>query len=292
MNDSKIMVLGAGGQLGSEWVRFLKNKQVSYRAYDSSQLDIKDSITLRDTILKTKPTVIINCAAYSQVDRAEKEYERAKAVNADALWVLSEAARKSGSLLVHYSTDYVFPGRQSDRIAFPDGYREEDQPDPVNAYGRSKLAGEEAVRETLDRYLIIRLSWLNGFFGNNFVKTMLRLGSEKETLRVVNDQFGSPTYTKNVVRNSWILLSGGYEGIYHLTSKGLISWFDLAVEIFRLAGLNVTVNPIPSGEFPSEAERPHFSKLCTDKISEVHGIELIDWKEGLEDLLRELNFKH
>lgn len=285
------MVLGAGGQLGREWVRFLKSRRQPYHAFDSSRLDITDSSAVTDTISRMQPAVVINCAAYSRVDQAEKEYERAKAVNADAVATISAACRDAHAMLLHFSTDYVFPGQKSDRAAFPQGYRENDPVGPVNAYGKTKLAGEEAIRNANKYYLIVRLSWLNGMYGNNFVKTMLRLGSERETIRVVNDQFGSPTFTGNVVRNCWNLLEQRKTGLYHLTSGGIISWFDFAVEIFRMTGLQVSVEPISSDEYPTVAKRPYFSKLCTEKIDIVPGIELTGWKDELEKLMNELNFK-
>lgn len=288
MSNPEFMLLGSGGQLGHEWTRFLDRENKTYRSYNSSQLDITDSAALRTAIGELKPSVIVNCAAYSYVDRAEEEPGKAHLVNSDAVEVMSLAAKKAGSLLIHYSTDYVFSGRKSDMDKYPNGYSESEPLDPVNIYGRTKLDGETAIRKTNDRYLIVRLSWLNGAHGHNFVKTMLRVGVEKKNVKVVNDQIGSPTYAREAVFNSWNLIKREQTGLFHLTSHGVISWYDFAVEIFRQSGMNVRVTPVSSEEYQTVAPRPYYSKLCTDKISAVPGSRIIEWKEGLGNLIREL----
>jgi dTDP-4-dehydrorhamnose reductase len=286
----KIVLLGASGQLGREWQHFLNRRQklnVILLPYTSQQLDITHFDEVRSEIDGQQPDMVINCAAYTKVDRAEDEREKARIVNADAVGNLARICSDAGCKLIHYSTDYVFPGRKRDRKANPEGYAEDHPTEPVNWYGQTKWEGEQAIRQITGDYLIIRVSWLCGQFGNNFVKTMLKLGRERDKVEVVNDQFGSPTFTENVVANCMHLLVSA-TGTYHITSKGLVTWYDFARSIFSISGMDVNLIPVSSKAFPTKAKRPYFSKLSTEKLESVTGSEIIDWETGLENLLAQL----
>jgi dTDP-4-dehydrorhamnose reductase len=190
---------------------------------------------------------------------------------------------------MHFSTDYVFPGTAEDMKRYANGYSEDHPVQPINVYGESKLEGEEAIRASGCDFVILRVSWLCGRYGHNFVKTMLKLGGERDELSVVNDQFGCPTFAQNVVENSWQLLEHNRSGTYHLSSIGKISWYHFAKEIFRQADIKVNLKQVPSSAFPTKAKRPAFSLLNTQKIATISGVTMIDWKEGLTNLLAELN---
>lgn len=286
----KIILLGASGQLGREWQYFFsqKNNDIVLLPYTSQQLDITHFDKVDREIKEQQPDVVINCAAYTKVDEAEEKRQLARKVNAEAVRHLAEICRDITCKLIHYSTDYVFPGRKRDRERNPEGYPEDYPVDPINWYGQTKWEGEEAVRGTLNDYLILRVSWLCGQFGNNFVRTMLKFGRERNHLKVVNDQWGSPTFTENVVRNTFVLIESGQTGTFHVTTTGLITWYDLAKTIFEIKEISIDLNTVTSDEFPTEAKRPFFSKLSTKKIEAVPDIVLRDWKTGLERLLHQL----
>lgn len=282
------MITGSGGQLGQEWVEYCSEVQVNYKAYDSSQLDITDVDVLRSKVAEVRPNIIINCAAYTNVDEAEVQKENSEKINAESVHTLALLCKENGIKLVHYSTDYVFSGKAEDKNLYSDGYPETHTIAPINQYGYSKWLGEQRIAESGCDYLVIRVSWLCGKYGHNFIKTMLRLGSEREELNVVNDQFGSPTFTKNVVENSMALLKNGQHGIFHLSSLGVCTWYDFASEIFSQEEIDIVVNPIDSSAFPTRAKRPAFSKLSTKKIANIGGIALVHWKTGLKQLLKSL----
>lgn len=287
----KVLLLGGTGQLGREWQRYRhrhKKEQWQCNAYSSSQLDITHLDSVRRTLEKQGPDLIINCAAYTDVDGAEEHCRQARRVNAEAVANLAELSAVLDIKLVHFSTDYVFAGRKHDRERFPLGYREDHTADPVNCYGQTKWEGEQAIRRSGCRHLIVRVSWLCGAYGSNFVKTMLRLGREMGALRVVDDQFGSPTFTHNLVPNTQLLIDKKQEGTYHLSSSGIISWADFAEAIFELTGLQVDVERVPTSEYPTPAPRPRFSKLNTAKARQVEGIRVEHWKTGLRQLLEQL----
>lgn len=287
----KILILGVKGQLGSDWKEFLEanpNDDIKASYYDLPELDISHKESVEHVLKKEKPDVVINCAAYTKVDQAENEKELARRINAESVEDLAILCESQGILLVHYSTDYIFAGRQEDEKRFPDGYPEEHKAEPINWYGQTKWEAEEAIRKAGDNHLIIRVAWLCGRYGGNFIKTMLRLGKERDTLKVVNDQTGSPTFTENVVKNTMALIKSDQRGTFHLTSKGKVTWFDLAQEIFRIADLQIVVAPVTSEEFKTEAKRPHYSKMDTSKIAQVEGVEIEDWKVGLQRLISKL----
>ncbi|MFU8858991.1 MAG: dTDP-4-dehydrorhamnose reductase [Cyclonatronaceae bacterium] len=285
MNNPKVMLLGADGQLGSDWHSFLRQKRMDAAVYTSADLDITDSRKLADAIGETDPGLIINCAAFTGVDAAEDEPETAQRVNYDAAGHLAQLAAGAGAILVHYSTDYVFSGSEADMVRYPSGFDEGHTPNPANVYAHTKYAGERAIRSSACDHLIIRTSWLCGASGHNFVRTMLRLGAERDEISVVNDQFGSPSYTGNVIHNTMALLQAGEKGLWHVTSRGIITWYDFAVEIMRQTGLGARIVPVPTSGYPTRAFRPFYTKLSTRSLEDVAGARLVSWSEGLRELL-------
>lgn len=288
----KIILLGASGQLGSEWQTYMdvtEHDDVVFLPYTSTQLDITHYREVSNELREQQPDVVINCAAFTDVDGAEEHRKKAQKINVEAVLYLAELSQELEYQLVHYSTDYVFPGYRQDRRALPDGYPEDHSINPVNWYGRTKWEGEQAIRNTNDDHLVIRISWLCGQYGSNFIKTMLKLGRERDKVQVVNDQWGSPTYAGNVVKNTYNLIQEEQRGTFHLTSGGLITWHDLATEAFERSDIDVEVEAVPSEEFQTRADRPFYSKLDTSKIEGVPGSELVDWKEGLDHLLAQLD---
>ncbi len=288
--QQKILLLGANGQLGREWQHFysdeMPGKKYILIPFTSARFDITNRNQVINTVKECEPDFIINCAAYTKVDEAENEREKALQINATAVKNIANICAEKEIKLIHYSTDYVFAGKKSDQKRFPEGYPEDHAADPVNWYGKTKWEGEQAIRESGCEHLILRLSWLCGAYGGNFVTTMLRLAENSDQLKVVDDQLGSPTFTANVVKNSLKLIDQRQEGTFHLTTSGLINWAEFASTIFEIRGIDVAVEPIPSSEFPTEAKRPQFSKLNTSKVEKVDGVKIEDWKIELKDLLQ------
>lgn len=279
----KIIILGAKGMLGSALTKgFADGNEVV--AWDREELDITDKDAVGEKIYEAQPDAVINAAAYTDVDGTEENQELANKINGEAVGYLAQACREAGAAFVHYSTDYVFDGKN------PEGYREDDQPGPpVNAYGRSKLLGEQQLFSLArsprpPRWHLIRTSWLYGINGKNFVDTMLRLGKEKDRLQIVNDQHGNPTYVKDLAEATEEIIVGTYEpGVYHVTNKTPpegITWFDFAVEIFAQADITVSVTPCASEEFPRPAKRPAYSMLINTKLPQRR-----DWREALAEYL-------
>jgi len=285
----KYLISGAGGQLGREWVRILEEsvRGDEFTALKHSDFDITDQDSVKKTLKHEKPDVLINCAAYTDVDGAENDREKADLINHIAIKNLAAECADAGIKLVHYSTDYVFPGKKEDEQIYPDGYPEDAETGPVNIYGKTKLAGEEALKRGTNNYLLIRVSWLCGSSGKNFVKTMLRLGSERNEVSVVDDQIGSPAFTFDVAEKTRKLVQIGKTGTYHISSDGMITWADFAEVIFSEAGMDVTVNRVTSEEFKTVAKRPAFSLLSKRKIVD-EGLMPVPWKSGLSDLLNRL----
>ena len=290
----RTIVLGGTGQLGQEWKYQLEDSddtEIDFiSGYGSQEVDITETSDLKEVLLSDQPDLIINCAAYTDVDGAEENKELAVQVNSRAVANLARLCADRQVKLVHYSTDYVFPGSSKDKDRLPGGYPEEHATDPVNWYGATKLKGEEAIRREGADHLILRTSWLCGAFGSNFITTMLRLAGQRDQLDVVNDQWGSPSFTKNVVRNSMHLIMQQLSGTYHITSGGLTTWCDFAREIFKQTGKDIHINPVSSDAFETKAKRPAFSKLNTRKLSSVEGSEIITWQTGLKQLLDQLNY--
>lgn len=284
----KLLITGAGGQLGQEWVDFCTNNGISFKGYSSNELNILDEDQLEYSFKTEQPDFFINCAAYTKVDKAEEEVELAGLVNSEALKYICKLCSDHSTKFIHYSTDYVFSGSKEDRMQVPDGYPEDFATKPINIYGATKRRGEVVIKESDCDHLIVRISWLSGQYGYNFVKTMLKLGVERDELNVVNDQFGSPTFADQVVEQTFELLQQNKSGTYHLSSDGITTWYHFSKEIFEQKGINVKVNPVSSADFPTKAKRPFFSKLSTQKISNVDGVLILDWKAGLQRLLKQL----
>lgn len=284
----KYLVTGAQGQLGSEWVKQLEKGGYTFSGYGSGDLDITDPTSVQLALKNDRPDVLINCAAYTHVDRAEAESEKAFSVNKEGVKHLAEYCLKYNIKLVHFSTDYVFPGNQSDEETFPGGYPEKADTNPVNVYGKSKLAGEKELLKVCPDHLLIRVSWLCGAYGSNFVKTMLRLAKNHTEIRVVQDQTGSPSFTFDVVEKTLALLQLKEKGCFHISCSGRVSWAGFAEEIFAQAGQQVRVVRIPSAEYKTEAKRPAFSLLSNKKCTNL-GLTQVHWKQGIQSLLTELN---
>ena len=281
----KILVTGANGQLGSE----IKVLADNYPGFDFVFTDIDDfPLDNESEIISNfkllQPDIVINCAAYTAVDKAEQDQVTADAINHLAIATLAGLCQESGVKLVHVSTDYVFDGTS------PVAYKETDVPNPKSVYGVTKLAGEIACFQNCPESIIIRTAWVYSEFGNNFVKTMLRLMSERDSLGVVNDQIGSPTYAFDLAQVILTILdSGKWEpGIYHYSNEGEISWFDFASDIKTIAQKTCEIKGIPASSYPTPAERPAFSLLDKSKIKAVYGIEPIDYKVSLKKMMTRL----
>lgn len=283
----KFLVTGANGQLGKEWVHFLKDGKYPFNQYGSGDLDITDQEAVKKVLKKERPDVILNCAAYTKVDEAENNPEKAFLVNKTGVLNLLMAAEQMNQMLVHYSTDYVFPGKAGDEKNYPAGYTEDAPTDPVNVYGSSKRAGEKLLEKSSANWLLIRVSWLCGQFGNNFVTKILQLAKERDQLKVVNDQMGSPSFTSDVVNKSFQLITEESRGKFHVSSGGKISWAEFAKEILHQIKSDTVVNEVPSSEFPVIAKRPAFSLLSKEKLI-TYGLNPVDWKDGLSKLLHQI----
>jgi len=287
----KFLITGAGGQLGREWVHTLQLQKRPFRAFGSSELDITDTALVSEHLNRYAPDVVINCAAWTDVDGAEDHIQQAMAVNCQGAGLLADWCATRNAFMVHYSTDYVFAGHPDDEKRYPSGYPETAKTAPVNRYGESKRAGEERVIASGAPNLVIRLSWLCGVYGENFLSTMLRLGREGRALRVVSDQIGSPTWADEVPHYTCQLLERKEQGIFHLTSQGRLSWHDLACELFEQAQMDVSLIPVPTVDYPAKAVRPHWSKLDTGKLSAATGDTPEIWNVGLCRFLRKLEEK-
>ena len=277
----KWLVTGASGQLGREWSLALQQDGEEVVSCTRGELDITDAAQTGQLVDQVKPDVIVNCAAYTKVDQAEVETEQAEAVNAHGVAGLARMCAGRRILLVHYSTDYVFPGLPEHRRLLPEGYPESFPPDPVNAYGRTKWMGEQEIRRSNCEHLIIRTSWLCGKHGGNFVYTMLRLAQERDHLKVVDDQYGCPTFTVPAVHNTRALIESRLRGTFHLSSQGVTTWHDFARKIFELKGLDVRVEAVPSSGFPTTAARPKWSRLDIRQLAGVTGTRILPWEDEL-----------
>lgn len=275
-----ILVTGANGQLGQEMQRLSAVSPNNYLFTDIAELDITDAGAVRQAVEQNAVDVIVNCAAYTNVERAEEDEAAAEAINCNAVKNLADAAAATGATLIHVSTDYVFDGTGH----LP--YTEEAATSPLGAYGRTKLAGEKAVQKSGCKHLIFRTAWLYSEYGNNFLKTMLRLTGEKEHINVVFDQVGSPTYAGDLAMTIFSIIEGGYfagnEGLYHFTNEGVCSWYDFAVEIAAAVGHDkCRIMPCHTSEFPTKAARPAYSVLDKTKIKTTFGVEIPHWRESM-----------
>jgi len=289
----RVLVTGAGGQVGRELLRVFEGR-AHLIPCDRNALDLTSPRQIRARVREVAPDMIINAAAYTAVDRAESEPELARAINAEAPGVLAEEAKRAGALLVHYSTDYVFDGTKSG------AWLEDDPTGPLNIYGATKLAGEDAVRNAAGRHLIFRTSWVYGPHGKNFVLTMLSLGRERDSLNVVDDQIGAPTSSFEIANATCTIVLGILEGrfsaaadpsgVYNMTCSGAVSWCGFARTVFAraprlLGGKAPTVNAIPSVQFPTPARRPRNSVLSNEKLFRRFGFRLSPWEAALDSVL-------
>ena len=280
-----ILITGCNGQLGNEMQLLEKeNPQHSYFNTDVAELDITDETAIRKFVEENQIDGIVNCAAYTAVDKAEDNPDFCRLLNTVAPGYLAAAVEKRGGWMVQISTDYVFDGTNHTP------YTEDEPTCPNSVYGVTKLEGEQAAQKGCQKTMIIRTAWLYSTFGNNFVKTMIRLGKEKPELGVIFDQIGTPTYARDLAVAIFAAINQGVvPGIYHFSNEGVISWYDFTKAIHRIAGITTChVRPLHTAEYPTPANRPHYSVLDKTKIKTVYGIEVPYWEESLEVCVRKL----
>lgn len=277
-----IIVTGVKGQLGYDVVKELNKRNIACKGVDIDELNITNRAAVFDFMRTEKPSAVIHCAAWTAVDRAEDEAEKCMAVNVSGTENIALACKEVGAELMYFSTDYVFPGTGENE------YEVDDEKAPQSVYGQTKLEGEYKVLENVDKHYIVRISWVFGINGANFIKTMLRLSETHTELNVVCDQIGSPTYTADLAPLICDMIQSGKYGVYHATNEGYCSWADFAKDIFEKAGKNVVVNPIPSSEYPAKAKRPLNSRLGKRSLDEAGFSRLPTWENALDRYLREL----
>ena len=280
-----ILITGANGQLGNEMQMLSKeNSEYTYFFTDVAELDICNKQAVMDFVRTNDINVIVNCAAYTAVDKAEENVELCTKLNADAVGYLAEAAEANQSEFIQVSTDYVFDGTAH----VP--YQETDPTCPNSAYGSTTVAGEQNALTLCSRAMVIRTAWLYSTFGNNFVKTMIRLGKERDSIGVIFDQIGTPTYARDLARVIFTAIHQGVvSGVYHFSNEGVCSWYDFTKAIHRLAGItDCKVNPLHTEEYPTPAKRPHYSVLDKTKIKNTYHIEIPYWMDSLQSCIAEL----
>ncbi len=289
-SKSTILVTGANGQLGSELRLLAPDSEEDFIFTDVEELDLTDLEAVKAAFNDQKIDFCINCAAYTAVDKAEEDEDMARTINVTAVENLAQACAESDTVLIHISTDFVFNGRSCKPLS------EGDKPDPLSVYGKTKWEGEQAALNINPKTIIIRTSWLYSTFGNNFVKTMLRLGKERDELSVIVDQIGTPTYAADLA--SAIMLIVGeltkkpnHEkwGIFHYSNEGVASWYDFAKAIFDLESLKVDLKPIGTDDYPTPAERPHYSVMDKTKIKKVFNLAIPYWRDSLAKCLKLMN---
>ena len=283
----KILVTGANGQLGRELRNVLESEIPGKTIYtDVAELDLTDAKGVDDFFKKNDISHVVNCAAYTAVDKAEEEKLECAAININAVKNLANAADAIGAKIIHISTDYVFDGTAHRP------YKESDKVNPISQYGTTKRKGETALLALAPESIIIRTSWLYSPYGNNFVKTMLRLGSEQSKIKVVSDQIGTPTYALDLARAIYtVLMSHQWvEGIFHFSNEGVCSWYDFAKSIHRIAGIDkCEIKPIPTEEYPTAASRPFYSVLDKTRIKATYGVKAPYWEDSLIECIKRIN---
>lgn len=280
----KILVTGANGQLGYNVVQEMKKQNIECYGATRKDFDLIDFEATEKFIVNYMPDVVIHCAAYTAVDKAEDEQGLCYLVNASATENIAEICKKINAKMLYISTDYVFDGTK-------EGFYEvDDIQNPINVYGKTKLLGEQAVQKVLEKYFIVRISWVFGEHGNNFVKTMLKLGKEHKELNIVADQYGSPTYTADLAPLLVDMVKTDKYGIYHVTNEGVCTWAEFAEEIFKISGLNVKINHITTAEYPTMAKRPLNSRLSKTKLVKNNFNTLPDWQVALNDFIDKVSF--
>lgn len=278
----KVLVTGVKGQLGYDVVKELEKRGMEAVGVDIEEMDITDAASVEKVIGEAAPDAVIHCAAYTAVDAAEDNVELCRKVNADGPQNIANECKKLDIPMVQISTDYVFDG-MGEQLWQPDDKRE-----PVSVYGQTKYEGELAVQNTLEKYFIVRIAWVFGVNGKNFVKTMLNLGKTRDKLTVVCDQFGSPTYTYDLAKLLVDMIQTDKYGVYHATNEGFCSWYEFACEIFKQAGVQVDVEPVTSDQYPTKAKRPFNSRMSKDKLEENGFERLPAWQDALSRYLKEI----
>lgn len=282
----KILVLGASGQLGQCLNKVAERREIAELDFpDEGAGNILDIAGLKALFEDKRPDYVINCAAYTAVDKAEDEVELCRKVNKEGALNVAQVCKKYNVKLVHVSTDFIFEGKKLELLT------EVDIAEPISVYGLTKLEGEIDVINTLPEHYIVRTSWLYSEFANNFVKTMLKLGTDRDELNIIADQIGTPTYAIDLAGAILdIILSGKEEyGVYHYSNEGAISWFDFAKAIFDISNTTVKANPIPTSQYPTKAERPKFSVMDKTKIKNTFGIDVPYWRDSLVECIKQLN---
>lgn len=279
----KILVTGVKGQLGYDVCKELERRGIEHLGVDREDFDLTDPKATHDYVVNYHPDAVIHCSAWTAVDQAEDQAEAVRAVNAGGPRSIAQACKEIGAKMLYISTDYVFPG---DGEKF---YEVDDPTGPLGMYGITKLEGEQAVQELLDNYFIVRISWVFGVNGNNFIRTMLRLAETRKELNVVCDQIGSPTYTADLAPLLCDMIVTDRYGVYHATNEGVCSWAQFAQEIFRVAGKDVVVHPIPTSEYPTRAVRPLNSRMSKDKLDQMGFSRLPSWQDALQRYWKEIS---
>ena len=281
----RVLVTGVKGQLGHDVMDELAAKGIEGIGVDVEEMDITDAAACEKVITEAKPDAVIHCAAYTAVDAAEDNVELCRKVNAEGTRNIAKVCKALDIKMMYISTDYVFNG-EGLRPWEPDDHRE-----PLNVYGLTKYEGEIAVEQNLEKYFIVRIAWVFGVNGKNFIKTMLRLGQERGAVSVVNDQIGSPTYTYDLSKLLVAMIQTDKYGRYHATNEGLCSWYEFACEIFRAAGMDVKVTPVHSDEYPAaKAKRPMNSRMSKEKLTENGFERLPEWKDAVARYLKEITW--
>ena len=275
----KILVTGVKGQLGYDVVQEGESRGLEMLGTDVDNMDITDAGQVKRVIKEYKPDALIHCAAYTAVDAAEDNQELCRKINVDGTRNIAEVCKDMDIPMMYFSTDYIFDG-QGENF-----WKEDDPKKPLNVYGQTKYEGEWAVQELVEKYFILRISWVFGVNGNNFIKTMLRVGPQRGEVGVVADQIGSPTYTYDLAKLIIDMIQTDKYGAYHVTNEGICSWYEFACEIFKQANLDVKVNPLTTAEYPAKAVRPFNSRMSKDKLINA-GFEMLpDWQDALKRYL-------
>lgn len=282
--NMKVLVTGVKGQLGYDVVKELEKRGMEAVGVDIEEMDITDAASVEKVIGEAAPDAVIHCAAYTAVDAAEDNEELCRRVNADGPRNIANMCKRLDIPMIQISTDYVFDG-MGEQLWQPDDKRE-----PASVYGQTKYEGELAVQNTLEKYFIVRIAWVFGVNGRNFVKTMLNLGKTRDKVTVVCDQFGSPTYTYDLAKLLVDMVQTDKYGVYHATNEGFCSWYDFACEIFRQAGIQVEVTPVTSDQYPAKAKRPFNSRMSKDKLEENGFERLPAWQDALCRYLKEIEY--
>lgn len=279
----RVLVTGAKGQLGYDVVRELEKRNHVVIGVDKDDMDITDEGATNKMITDSQVDAVIHCAAYTAVDTAEDQIDLCSKINVDGTRNIAQICKKLDVPMMYISTDYVFDGEGTTP------WKTEDERNPLNVYGKMKYEGELVIEDLLEKYFIVRISWVFGKNGKNFVKSMISLGKKMDELTVVSDQFGSPTYTYDLAVLLADMIQSHRYGIYHATNEGICSWYEFAEEIFRQAGLNVRVKPVDSSEYPTKAKRPKNSRMSKSKLVENGFNKLPDWQDALSRYLKEID---